>query len=100
VSAVAFGFNGWFGWQSGGTAGARSYIFTTHRYVQPGWPASTAQRASYWDMSQQPIRRYTAEQKPAATHIAAAHEFVREMQPVAEDRQQMIHIFPRGNASE
>jgi hypothetical protein len=59
-----------------------------------------AQRASYWDMSQKSIRRYAAQQKPAATHVAASDKFVGEMQPVAEDRQQMVHIFPRGNASE
>jgi flagellum-specific peptidoglycan hydrolase FlgJ len=49
-------------------------------------------------VSQQTVLYHTAQQKAAATHIPATHEFLREMQPFAEDRQQMIDIFPRGNA--
>jgi hypothetical protein len=49
-------------------------------------------------VSQQALLYHTTQQKAAATHIPATDEFLREMQPVAEDRQQMIDIFPRGNA--
>jgi hypothetical protein len=70
-------------WSFGGSPPARGAL---PYWRQLGRTTSPAQGSSHGNVSKYAIRRYTPQQKPAATHIPPTNEFLWEIELFTEDR--------------
>jgi hypothetical protein len=65
-----------------------------------GCPSPAPHRSPHWRVPEFLVLFHLPKHQRAAAHIAAPNEIIWEEQSIPEDRQETIHVFPRGHAAE
>ena len=70
------------------------------RRIEPGWPTALANGAGDRRVFEFLAAGRAAQHEPAAAHVAATDERRWKQEPLTEDRQQHLDVFPGRDAAE